>query len=200
MPGELSHLTALASLDLGNNPIVGGWQHLLPLQKVKALSLRLNDLEAVPAELSALAALTSLRFEGNDVPLGGRQHFRPQQQLLRNLDLSFCPMAELPRELSALTGLTRLALSTVQPASPCHWLAAASATEPERRCMLSGRGTPGPVNTHQPHQAGPIRPAWRLAAPAAAAPAHAFAPALLWPVTGAPGAVDTHGAACTRCG
>lgn len=77
------------------------------------------DLTTLPAVLVMLTVLTHLGLSGNSKLAVGWQHLQPLTQL-RDLDLSSCYLTALvvtcyltvvPKQVSALTGLTRLDLS-----------------------------------------------------------------------------------------
>ncbi|KAI3429644.1 hypothetical protein D9Q98_005730 [Chlorella vulgaris] len=116
IPQELSALTALTSLDLGFNRhmsdgwrhLSDGWQHLLPLRQLQDLSLHGCGLTAVPDQVSALTALTSLALSHNKLE-SGWQHLLPLRQL-QGLNLSECGLTAVPQELSALTALNSMDL------------------------------------------------------------------------------------------
>ncbi|KAI3424446.1 hypothetical protein D9Q98_009998 [Chlorella vulgaris] len=57
-----------------------------------------------------LTALTRLDLSGNSKLAGGWQHLQPLTRL-QHLDLSHCNLTAIPLQVSALTDLTRLALS-----------------------------------------------------------------------------------------
>jgi Leucine-rich repeat (LRR) protein len=133
VPEQLSALTALTNLNLGSNRLqTGGGQHLLPLTQLQALNLSSCGLKAVPEQLSALTALTRLDLSQNyglgcdaswivdeDEPARnedwqlacGCQHLLPLTQL-QNLSFMSCHLQAVPEQLSALTTLTSLDLST----------------------------------------------------------------------------------------
>ncbi|KAI3424338.1 hypothetical protein D9Q98_009891 [Chlorella vulgaris] len=133
LPEQLSVLTALTNLNLGSNRLqTGGGQHLLPLTQLRALNLSSCGLKAVPEQLSALTALTRLDLSQNygpgcdaswvvdeDEPARnedwqlacGCQHLLPLTQL-QNVSFMSCHLKAVPEQLSALTALTSLDLST----------------------------------------------------------------------------------------
>jgi Leucine-rich repeat (LRR) protein/GTPase SAR1 family protein len=89
--------------------------------RVRALAVRSEHLEALPAWLGELTGLTDLRVFAWDVIIEKKVHYCPLRELpketgqltrLQTLDLSACSGLEaLPAELGALTGLRELNLS-----------------------------------------------------------------------------------------
>ncbi|KAL4425475.1 hypothetical protein ABPG75_009491 [Micractinium tetrahymenae] len=84
VPPQLSALRRLTALHLNGNMLVGGWEHLLPLQQLAHLDLTACNLAAVPAAFSALASLTRLDLRGNPHITGGWEHLQ-HLALLRKL-------------------------------------------------------------------------------------------------------------------
>jgi Leucine-rich repeat (LRR) protein/uncharacterized caspase-like protein/GTPase SAR1 family protein len=89
--------------------------------RVRALAVRSEHLEALPAWVGELTGLTDLRVFAWDVIIEKKVHYCPLRELpketgqltrLQTLDLSACSGLEaLPAELGALTGLRELNLS-----------------------------------------------------------------------------------------
>ncbi|EFN50450.1 hypothetical protein CHLNCDRAFT_143409, partial [Chlorella variabilis] len=81
------------------------WLRLKGLSRLRELDLHTNHLlEALPAELARLPALTRLNL--SDTMLASRQGM-PVLARLRELDLSGCSLSEVPAALARLTALTR---------------------------------------------------------------------------------------------
>ncbi len=73
VPPQLGELTALEVLDLGNNDITGGLEHLAGLTNLHTLRLSDNDLQGEwPAALSSLTGLRSLTICNNKGFTGGK--------------------------------------------------------------------------------------------------------------------------------
>ena len=106
VPAELAALTQLRQLSLADISLHGGWQHL-PRQ-LRQLDLSNCSLERVPAELTALAHLSSLCLNRNEGFSRMRVEVLPQQ--LRHLELSRNRLRQVPPALTHLTQLTDLRL------------------------------------------------------------------------------------------
>ena len=74
----LSTLTTLTKLNLEDNNVTAGWQHLLPLAgSLASLNLSICEMERVPRQLSMLTGLTRLELEhSEEFPLEGIQVLR----------------------------------------------------------------------------------------------------------------------------
>ncbi len=107
VPAPLSGCTQLTRLDLSDNFLIGGWQHLQPLAQLQHLSLgctaKLPVSQPLPTQLTRLDLLHC-----SNVPAGSRQ--LTALRLLRHLDLSECRLTDVPSAVSTLTTLTGLSL------------------------------------------------------------------------------------------
>ena len=123
VPHHPSVLTSLTCLNLSDNEeLAGGWQHVLPLRRLRRLVLTLSGVELIPREFSEMTGLTALLLNHACVWVGF-EHLRPLQQL-QELDLSAAEIAAVPEDLSALTALTCLQLRFVRDLEDCQHLTA----------------------------------------------------------------------------
>lgn len=68
VPSELAALTQLVTLDLGNNPVAEGWQHLAGCAALATLKMsNCGVIPRLPREWSRLAALRRLELRGTTV-------------------------------------------------------------------------------------------------------------------------------------
>jgi ubiquitin-activating enzyme E1 len=107
MPRALSAHTQLTALDLSGYGI-STFKPLATLQRLQRLELS-GDFTAVPAQLSALTALTHLGFTEVEGLNRGWQHLLPLTQL-QSLRVRLFTITAVPAQLSALMALTRLDL------------------------------------------------------------------------------------------
>lgn len=77
VPPELSALSALAVLDIGNNPVEEGWQHLAGCSALTALRMNsCGELPRLPREWSRLVVLRRLELRYTMVMGGGTEALR----------------------------------------------------------------------------------------------------------------------------
>lgn len=108
VPAALSRCAQLTSLNLNNNALAGGWEHLQPLSRLQTLWM--CDAADVSASLAYITGLSWLDLArcGN-VPAASRH--LAGLRLLSFLNLTSCGLAEVPAAVSALTALEALFLS-----------------------------------------------------------------------------------------
>lgn len=105
---DFTHITHLTLSGMRLTRIDEHW--LRSFRGVTRLDLRNNQLTALPAGIEQLSGLTGLRLDGNLVVLDAEANRRlATLTLLRELDLSHNPIAEVPA-IDALIRLRRLAL------------------------------------------------------------------------------------------
>ncbi|EFN50796.1 hypothetical protein CHLNCDRAFT_141839 [Chlorella variabilis] len=130
---NLWQLTALQRLRLESSLCTGAWRGLAALSQLQHLEINCGAVppfKDLPAGLSTLTALTHLDLSTLKLPpqehailpqhlqrLSLLQHLSlyrvatSDDVMLQHLELSFCDLAAVPEQLSALTALTRLNLS-----------------------------------------------------------------------------------------
>ncbi|KAI7841743.1 hypothetical protein COHA_004609 [Chlorella ohadii] len=114
-----------------------GFDHLRPLVQLRQLHLQANDLDEVPAAISALTALQHLSL---GYPAGGWQHLRPLAQL-RSFDALRCwDNAPGTRLL-----LASEAAANLHPAAVQRVLDESGGDLPELLDLLAQRSLPHPI-------------------------------------------------------